>query len=1033
MRTHSTLVYVILFSVLTLYCSAQNEVDWKTIKGKDFGFTTWQSLVFRPDVTFNEVRKSFYKEWNGKKYQAHKSFKDFKRMEHEMAGLYDIPYIERYQFLRNRTKKSKVLHGSSNWSLLGPISPPSGNNEGIGRINDIEFHPNDQNLIYISAPNGGVWKTTNGCDSWSNLSASFDSETVLDIEIDSANPDRIYACSSAGLYRTLDGGMSWNKINSIFFRRIESVPNTSIMYAISFYTAYRSSDDGQNWTQITAPGFDDTYQKYDIAFKSNDYNTVYISRQGGIAKSTDGGQSFTLMPLPFDESQVRMVYLSTTADNVDAVYCSAADLTSDLFGVYKSQNNGSSWNQIMSIGDSIKGVDGTATGIGSQYFWGYNDLPISVSPDDEDEIHIGNVSLFRTKDGGQNWTIVSSDRYNGGSVHVDMMDVKYNPSTGKAFVGCDGGLYRHDIDGQKWKRLNNNLPVTQIYRSTVSQRVTGKHIIGNQDNGIMKFQDNNWLFELVGDGMESYIFEYDPNVIISATQYGNFKISSDNGLSWESMITRNITGENASWTAPLVIHPSLEFKLFTGYQSVWMSKDEGKNWENISGILSSTGRTLNYLDISAFDPNHILAATYDELFVSTNGGSSWSLISNRPAGTIRSIKWSKDNNDMLLATNSDIHKTTDLGASWANFSQGLTSGAESYYDLEVFDNGIQEYYLAGFGTVYHRTDQTNWAPYFNNLPKTPVYDLDIDYIEGKIVAATHGRGLWQSNLKSSSTTACYNFDIPEVYQTSPITGCGEGTSLSANPSPTGIYQWYKDGEVISGVNSQHLAISESGTYHLYYPANGGPACRGYASGPIIFSENCSFSSCSDLNSQSNLGFDYPTVIQVENNFPELSQDPEICITATGDLSASYETFNIYDEDEVLRGMTNTGSDCGGPVPDFCFTASALTYNQWIADGIITVTLRPNSSGINPMLCSTNEACATINIVPNTQSSNCQNNWNLFNDITGIYDQSQKITVTDGLLLGSNHSVLTAEQDISIFPNFETQLGSMLELSIENCN
>ena len=105
MRTHSTLVYVILFLILTLYCSAQNEVDWKTIKGKDFGFTTWQSLVFRPDVTFNEVRKSFYEEWNGKKYQAHKSFKDFKRMEQEMAGLYDIPYIERYQFLRNRKKK----------------------------------------------------------------------------------------------------------------------------------------------------------------------------------------------------------------------------------------------------------------------------------------------------------------------------------------------------------------------------------------------------------------------------------------------------------------------------------------------------------------------------------------------------------------------------------------------------------------------------------------------------------------------------------------------------------------------------------------------------------------------------------------------------------------------------------------------------------------------------------------------------------------------------------------------------------------
>lgn len=1032
MRTNPIKVYIIALLLPSIIASGQNEIAWKSIPGRDIKDANWQDLVSKPDVTFNEVRKSFYKEWNGKEYQAHKGFKDFKRMEFEMAGQYDIAYTQRHQFLSKR-KNTKQLKSNANWMLLGPQSPPFGNNEGIGRINDIEFHPTNQNTIYVSAPNGGVWKTENGCDSWTNLSSSFDSETILDIEIDSSNPNTLYACSSAGLYRSQNSGATWTKLSTQSFRRFELVPNTTIAYALTYYEAYRSIDGGQTWSQITTLGFGSTFQKYDIAFKPNDYNTVYISRQGGIIKSIDGGQSFSIINTPFDESQVRMVYLSTSADNNNALYCSAADLQRDLFGVFKSPDGGNSWNQIMSLSDSIKGVDGTAAGIVSGYFWGYSDIPIRVNPNDQDEIHIGNVSLFRSQNGGQNWVNVSSHQYDGGSVHVDMMDVKYHPVTNKTYAGCDGGLYRHDVDGEIWKRLNDDLPVTQIYRSSVSQRVTGKHIIGNQDNGVMKLENTNWSFERVGDGMESYIFEYDPDVLISETQYGNFRISKNNGATWDNMVNRTITSESASWTAPLAVHPNLEFTILTGYQSVWMSKDQGQNWANISGVLSPTGRTLVHIDISSFNPDYIVAATYSNIFISTNAGATWNTVSQKPSGSIRSIKWSRNNNNLILTTNNEIHKTSDLGVTWAYFSQGLPPGSESYYDLEVYDNSPQEYYLAGFGTVYHRTDQTDWSPYYNNLPKTPVYDLVIDYIEGNIIAATYGRGLWQSTLKNQSSTACINFEIPEIFQASEITNCGEGTSITAKPSPTGLYQWYKDGTPIPGADKQHLPITTHGTYHLFYPDNSGASCRRFASAPITVSQDCRFSSCTDFNPQTDLGSGYPTIIQIQAEYPTVNQSQEICITAKGDLSASFETFSIYNEDDILLGTTNFDFDCGKYVPEFCFTISQSMYNQWTADGVITITLRPTSTGINPTLCDTNEACATINISPIMQGTNCNNNWNLYDNITGIYDRSQNIKVTNGFVGGLNTSILKAEESIILDPSFEAHLGATLELNIEDCN
>ena len=137
--------------------------------------------------------------------------------------------------------------------------------------------------------------------------------------------------------------------------------------------------------------------------------------------------------------------------------------------------------------------------------------------------------------------------------------------------------------------------------------------------------------------------------------------------------------------------------------------------------------------------------------------------------------------------------------------------------------------------------------------------------------------------------------------------------------------------------------------------------------------NCiDYSACQDFNPDSDMGSGNFTVVDIGGPFSTLPADVEnilICVTTIGDQSFDGEILDIYDEDNTFRGQTNYGTDCGGYTPEVCFSIDSNLYNLWRGDNVITLTLDPDTTFINPLLCGTNEACATLHIVVGGDSIN----------------------------------------------------------------
>ena len=127
-----------------------------------------------------------------------------------------------------------------------------------------------------------------------------------------------------------------------------------------------------------------------------------------------------------------------------------------------------------------------------------------------------------------------------------------------------------------------------------------------------------------------------------------------------------------------------------------------------------------------------------------------------------------------------------------------------------------------------------------------------------------------------------------------------------------------------------------------------------------------YQSCSTYNSNTANGPGNITTVIVSDNFLSANANDQItlCLSNEGDNSFSQEVFNVFDENGNSLGQTDFGTDCGGPI-EICINVTVATYNNWIADGTISFDFDPISSSINPNLCATNQACASILLFQNS--------------------------------------------------------------------
>jgi len=808
----------------------------------------WVKKKNAPNANFFDVQKSFNKYW--KKKEKIEKFKRFftpnATSEEESEGLM---LYKRWEYtvkprvspsgdlnllhqLGSEIEKAitnplyrSALQANGNWQPLGAFDVPT-DGGGAGRLNCVRFHPTQPNTIFVGAPSGGLWKSTNAGANWISMTNTLPSIGISDLAIDANNPNVMYLATGdfdgddipgVGVLKSTDAGASW-QITGLNFtvsqgryisRIIIDPNNSNIIWAAASNGVYKSSDAGITWTKVITSS-----NLRDLELKPGNSNIVYASSNTNFYKSTDAGNTFTVIStgLPLSSSCSR-ISIAVTPDNPELVYLVAANESDNGFkGLYKSTNSGTSFS-LKSSEPNLLGWDYDGFDTGGQSWY---TLSIAVSPVNENEVSVGGVNIWTSFDGGSNWQITAHWYGDNGSpyVHADIHDLTYKPATGILYTGSDGGIFKSNAGITSWTDLSNGLQIGQMYKLGCAASNASIVLQGWQDNGTNQYNAGQWSHILGGDGMECFVDWSNTNYQYGESQYGNINRSSNGGNSFTDI--KNNINETGEWVTPWMQHPTNATTLFAGYNNVWKSTNRGNSWSKISN-LNIGGLTI--LKVAKSNPSYIYVSNSTSIHKTNNGGTSWSSIAVPNAGSmsITDIAIDETNPDKIWITRSGynatikVFKSADGGATWQNLSTGLPNiPVNTVVNQTGTNDGI--YVGTDFGVYYYDENILMWVPYMNGLPIVRVDELEIHYGSSKLRAATYGRGLWESSIYNpNSQTPFANFNANTV------SGC-PGFTVQFNDISAGnptSWQWSFPGGTPSTSTLQNpiITYNNAATYN----------------------------------------------------------------------------------------------------------------------------------------------------------------------------------------------------------------------------
>ncbi len=810
----------------------------------------WAKKMNDPSVNFYDVQSSFNTYWKKeeRKEKLKKIFQFSKETEEENEGFVIYKrwehFVEQRVFpsgdrsliqqgskelerLINEPAYRSTMQAGGNWHLIGATNVPTSGG-GAGRLNCVEFHPTNPNILFVGAPAGGLWRSNDGGNTWNTTTDKLPSIGVNDIAIDPNNPNVIYIATgdddggdtySVGIMKSIDGGATWNMtgFNHLVSqsRKISRVlinpSNSNILFAGTSIGLFRSVDAGVSWLKVSSA----TPIK-DMEFKPGDPNVVYFTTSKSFYRSTNGGASFNLVPssngLP-SSFQIGRLAIAVTNANPDYVYLIATEVNDfGFYGFYRSTDAGQTFLQQANF-PNLMGWDENGMDTGGQ---GWYDLAIAASPLDAEEVTVGGVNVWRTYDGGVNWQL-TAHWYGGGGVpyvHADIHDLNYRPGTTEMFVACDGGVYR-TVDGAwSFDDLSNGLQIAQMYRMGAAATNSNITIQGWQDNGTNLQNGSSWDRVMGGDGMECFIDWSNANYMYGELYYGDIERSSNGGASFTGI--KNNISEDGEWVTPWLQDPVSPQTLYAGYKNVWKSTNRGNNWTQISNF-NSNG--LTSLVVAPSNTQYIYASNGSILYVTTNGGTTWTNTTPMSAGsgTITYIAVSSTTPSTLWITrsgysaNNKVFKSTDAGQTWTNISGNLPNLPANCI---VYQNGTNDGLYVGtdVGVYYKDNTMSSWMPFSNGLPNTIINELEIHYGASKLRAATYGRGLWETSIYDPSSPLPFaNFSADTLAGCPGLTVHFSDSTLN-NPVS---WQWSFPGGTPSSSTSQNPIVTYNtpGTYN----------------------------------------------------------------------------------------------------------------------------------------------------------------------------------------------------------------------------
>ena len=779
---------------------------------------------------FEDIREVYYDYYRDIPEDQRQGWKQFKRWEWYWStrllpdGTFP-DYFKVYKELDLFSKANKEGRNASlsiGWQQIGPFEAPydRGGRDGIGRVNIIRIDPNNQNILWAGAAGGGVWRSTNNGQTWTNFPyTNFNSQGVSDIAIASSNSNIVYVSTgdifgsmsahtpnSVGVIKTTNAGNSWEYTNlayslsenSLTGRILVDPDDANIVIAATYNGIFKTTNGGDTWLNKQSGRF------IDMEFNPVNPNILYASTRGwgnnDIFKSTDKGETWRKVHTAGGSARIA---IDATPANPDKVYAVVASVYRNFHSFLRSDDAGETWRTIASSSadPNILGRnDGT-----DPYGQGEYDLAIAASPYDENLVYVGGINIWATDDGGENWLQISHwyGGYGKPYVHADIHDLEFNETTGTLYSAHDGGIDITFDGGASWREAFDGPDITQFYKISIAQNESDIVIGGSQDNGTSFYSDSEWRKINGGDGMDCLIDPTDENNLYYSTYYGNFYKSTNGGESTRPMINSDESGEDGAWVSPLAMDPSNPQILYAGYVNVFKNTNAGNgSWQKISDFGGNS--KLQNLAVSPSNGNYVYASSHNAIYRTSNGGTSWDNLS-LPYGPVTSIEVDPQNPANIWVTIGGFSDGTKVfyydGNDWLNISGNLPNVPTNA--IRYQRNSPDRLYVANdIGVFYTDYGSNQWDRFGDGLPNLVVTDLEIHEEDQMMYAGTYGRGVWKAELLDC------NLPEPQVQITGSTEFCEGDSVILTVEGDYNSYEWN------NGETTKQITVKESGYYSV---------------------------------------------------------------------------------------------------------------------------------------------------------------------------------------------------------------------------
>ncbi|WP_395375239.1 WD40/YVTN/BNR-like repeat-containing protein [Marinicella sp. W31] len=680
-----------------------------------------------------------------------------------------------------------------------------------GRISHFAFHPDRKHEFYVATASGNLWKTSNNTITWEPIFDNEGSYSLGYIAIDQQNPLILWVGTGEnnaqrsvaygdGVYKSTDGGKTWKNVGLKDSGHISQIwihpedSNTVLVAAQGPLWSdggdrglYKTTDGGATWEQILSIDKYTGVNEFVVDPRNFD-NIVASSYQrrrhvwvlinggpgSGVHKTTDGGKSWKEVNVGLPKDHMGRIGLAGAPSNPDMIYA-IIEAQKDQQGVFRSTDFGQNWKKQSSYMTNSP-----------QY---YNELVID--PHNAERLYSLNTFTNISEDGGKSWKPLSLKFR-----HVDDHALWIDPdNTDHLYIGGDGGIYETWDRGQTWRHVRN-LPIAQFYRIQPDNAEPFYNVCGGtQDNNslcgpsrtndIHGIDNSDWHIILGGDGYKPQIDPNDPNIIYPQYQYGGLA-RYDRRTEERVYITPHPkSGEKQykwNWNSPLLISPHKPTRLYYAAEKLFRSEDRGDSWEVISpdltrqldrnqlevmdrvwsvDTISKNKSTSMYgsiigLSESPVQEGLIYVGTDDGLIsVTDDGGENWNTVrkfSSVPdMSLVEDIVTSVHDADVAYAVFDNhkrgdykpyVLKTTDRGRSWKSITGNLPARgsahtiAEDHVDPNLLFVGTE------FGLFFSQNGGQKWHALKNNFPTIAVRDIEIQRRENDLVVGTFGRGIY---------------------------------------------------------------------------------------------------------------------------------------------------------------------------------------------------------------------------------------------------------------------------------------------------